>query len=143
MTTPQPQDEPRISGNVGTEVLFENDRIRVWEMRLGPGQSSELHRHVHDYVFVYVTPTLLESREPGGKPRVRSFEDGFVQHTVVGREGKTHRVRNAGDVTHRQIIVELLGPTSAEDAPPPETNGRVVEAPVGHRGAGGEQGGGS
>jgi quercetin dioxygenase-like cupin family protein len=120
------------SERVGTEILFENDRVRVWEMALAPGESSEFHRHVHDYLFVYVTPTLLESRRDGGPPFVRSYGDGYAQYSVVGSAGLTHQVRNVGDEPHRQIIVEFLGESAASgDAPPAEANDRVadVESP--------------
>jgi hypothetical protein len=97
-------------------------------MALAPGESSELHRHLDDYVFAYLTPTVLESREPGHEPQTRIFEEGFVQFTVVGKNGRTHQVRNAGDLPHRQIIVELLGGSASEEHLPPETNGRVSDA---------------
>jgi hypothetical protein len=123
MTTQQP------SHRVGTQILFENDRVRVWEMALAPGEASEFHRHVHDYLFVYVTPTLLESRWPGADPFVRSFGDGYTQYSVVGSAGLTHQVRNVGNEPHRQIIVEFLGESAASgEAPPAETNGRVSDA---------------
>ena len=35
-------------GDVGTAVLFENERIKVWEMDLQPGEESDLHRHDRD-----------------------------------------------------------------------------------------------
>jgi hypothetical protein len=118
------------SDRVGTEILFENDRVRVWEMVLAPGESSELHRHVHDYLFVYVTPTLLESRGPATAPYERSFGDGFAQYNVVGTDGLTHQVRNVGDTPHRQIIVEFLGDSATSGiALPPQTNGRIDSVP--------------
>jgi beta-alanine degradation protein BauB len=116
-----------VSQNVGTELLFENDRVRVWDMTLEPGQSSELHRHLSDYVFAYVTPTLLESRTPGEEPKTLSLDDGYVQFNVVGTEGMTHQVTNVGDRTHRQILVELLGPSASETAETEiQTNGRTL-----------------
>ena len=42
-----PTDQ-RTFGDVGTKLLFENERIRVWEMRLAPGERSQLHEHHHD-----------------------------------------------------------------------------------------------
>jgi hypothetical protein len=123
------------SERIGTEILFENDRVRVWEMALAPGESSEFHRHLHDYLFVYVTPTLLESRRDGGPPVVRSYGDGYAQYSVVGRAGLKHQVRNVGNEAHRQIIVEFLGASAASgDAPPAETNDRVADVESSGRG---------
>ena len=113
------------STNVGTELLFENDRVRVWQMELAPGAASELHRHDNDYLFVYVTPTVLESRSPTREPRTFRCDDGFVQFVEVGPQGTApHQVTNVASEPHRQIVVELLGPSVAAEEQPPETNGR-------------------
>ena len=49
----------QITTEIGTELLFENDRIRVWQMVLQPGEESPHHRHESDYVFVYTTPSRM------------------------------------------------------------------------------------
>ena len=41
-----------ISRDVGTELLFENDRVRVKGKELAHGESSPYHRHESDYVYV-------------------------------------------------------------------------------------------
>ena len=117
-----------VSTRVGTELLFENDRVRVWHMVLGPGESSEMHRHEYDYLFVHLTRTRLESRSPGSDDvRVFDSEDGFVSFSVVGREGRPpHQVTNVAGEPHRQVVVELLGPSGAEHEQPAETNGRTA-----------------
>ncbi len=47
------------SPSVGTELLFENEVVRVWSMELAPGQQSPYHEHTLDYVYAYVTPSKL------------------------------------------------------------------------------------
>jgi len=50
--------ENRVLGNVGTTLVLENDRVRVWEMDLEPGaKSAALHRHDLDYVIVQIEGT--------------------------------------------------------------------------------------
>ena len=84
---------------VGTTLLFESERVRVWEMVLEPGESSGVHTHVNDYVFVYVTPgNELEVRVPGQPAAL----------TLAGDARLTHELVNVGDTTHRQVLVELL-----------------------------------
>ena len=112
------------SPNIGKEVLFENARLRVWDLTLAPGEASELHHHQHDYVFIYVTPSMLEVTVQGGSPSLRRYADGYVQFNVAGEKGLTHRIRNLGDERHRQLLVEFLGPSAAPHSLPPETNGR-------------------
>ena len=41
-------------GQVGSRLLSENDRVRVWEIRLAPGERWHAHRHVLDYFWTAV-----------------------------------------------------------------------------------------
>jgi hypothetical protein len=107
------------STDVGTRVLFENEVVRVWDFRLEPGEASQLHRHLHDYLFVYVTEhNELEVRAPDQQPLRVSTPDGYVSYTRVGSASDprlTHQLVNVGDTPHRQILVELL--TSSGEGP--------------------------
>lgn len=40
---------------VGTELLLENDRCRVWDFSFGPGggEPGDVHQHVLDYIFCF------------------------------------------------------------------------------------------
>ena len=62
-----------ISEDVGTRLLFENDRVRVWDLTLAPGESTGRHRHTADYFYVVIG---------GGK--VSEVEVDTV-HLVLGR----------------------------------------------------------
>lgn len=37
-------DDDRTFGAIGTKMLFENDRVRIWEVRLAPGDFSVMRR---------------------------------------------------------------------------------------------------
>ncbi len=113
-----------ITTNIGTELLFENDRIRVWDMTLQPGQESPLHLHEGDYVFIYVTPSRLSAFIEDRQPFTNEFDDGYVQYTEVGT-GTWHKIRNDGDEVHRQILVEFKGGSRSSSLQTPEMNGRV------------------
>lgn len=120
---------PEVTTNVGTEVLFENDRVRVWRMRLAPGASSDLHVHLHDHVFVYANPSVMEAEIPNADPaHVRQPSDeGFVYYREVGAEGlPPHRLTNAGDTVSVHYIVEMLGESRSATAQPAEHNGRLI-----------------
>ena len=39
-------------GAVGDKILLENEHIRMWEVRLEPGQSIAFHIHYHPYLVV-------------------------------------------------------------------------------------------
>jgi hypothetical protein len=44
----------RTLGGVGTKVIFEDDRVRVWQLRLAPGEDSAIHRHDLDHLLIQV-----------------------------------------------------------------------------------------
>ena len=116
-----------LTTNIGTELLFENDRVRVWDMTLQPGQESPLHVHEGDYLFVYVTPSRLTAFIEDKEPYTTEFDDGFVQYTEVGK-GTWHKIRNDSDQVHRQILVEFKGASRSAELQTPETNGRMRPA---------------
>jgi hypothetical protein len=112
-------------GNIATELLFENDRIRVWQMLLAPGESSSLHRHLHDYLWVDLATTSTELLGPF-PPTTLEHRDGYVQYNVVGHGGRKYDsgIKNVGTTTVRQVLIEFLGDSAAETPLVPETNGR-------------------
>ncbi len=117
------------STNVGTEVLFENEVVRVWRMFLPPGASSEVHVHLHDHVFVYANPSRMQARVVGEPtPIAQASDEGFVYYREVGDTGlEPHQLTNVGDTDSTHYIVELLGPSRSATAQPPVHNGRAIE----------------
>ncbi len=100
----------RVLGGVGTSVLFENDRVRVWELRLAPGERSDVHRHELDYVLVQVSGGKIAA-EP--EPDTESEYNTYIEADVapgdvvfVGRGGIETAV-NKGTAPYLEIIVEL------------------------------------
>ncbi|MBO0684182.1 MAG: hypothetical protein J2P45_13560 [Candidatus Dormibacteraeota bacterium] len=111
------------SAGVGTNVLFENDRVRVWEMTLQPGETCAPHRHRNDYLMLYPEPALGRSTS---RSQVERVEAGFVAFAAVGRQGlPPHQITNLAPAPARHYIIELLGPSVADSAQPPAHNGRI------------------
>ena len=110
--------------DVGSDLLFENDRVRVWAMTLQPGETSSYHRHENDYLFVYTTPSSIRSEIAGKEGPAREFVDGYVQYTEVG-SGIEHSITNVAESVHRQIIVEMKGGSVSETTQTPINNGRA------------------
>ncbi|MFP6563057.1 MAG: hypothetical protein VCC68_01090 [Myxococcota bacterium] len=57
MTTTGTGNESSKNGGmdeVGSRVLFENERVRIWEFKLEPGETGNLHRHENDYILVQI-----------------------------------------------------------------------------------------
>ena len=116
--------EAEASTAVGTEVLFENERVRVWEMLLGPGETCVPHRHVHDHLILYAEPATIRSQVDGA-PVIQHVEDGLVSYRAVGPDGlPPHTITNVADMPRRHFIVELLGPSAANAPGGHQHNGR-------------------
>jgi len=94
-------------GPIASKVLFENDRVRIWEMTLAPGEASDLHRHDLDYIII-----LLEGDRIAGIPGPESKRTPREAAVTPGRtfmlsRGETEWAVNTGEQPYREIIVEL------------------------------------
>lgn len=100
-------NDQTISPDVGTRLLFENDRVRVWDLRLEPGESTGLHRHETDFLYVVIGDGELQSAFPDGTTDPpRQMQDGDVRFREVDGES-IHAAVNTGDKPWRNIVVEL------------------------------------
>ena len=99
-----------VSTKVGTKLLFENDRVRVWDLRLQPGQSTGLHRHESDYFYVVIGDGVLQGNYADGSNKpVQELSDGEVRFREIDGED-IHEAVNVGDGPWRNIVVELKEP---------------------------------
>ena len=100
------RDDP--VGGVGGRILLEDDKVRIWELVLEPGEASDLHTHEHDYYLVIFEGDYVAGVAPEGSG-VSSFV-GIVPeagNTVAIPKGATEWAYNVGDKTYREVIVEL------------------------------------
>ena len=102
----------RTFGDVGSRLLIDNDQVRVWELRLDPGQESPLHHHQHDYVMVQVDGDRIAAQfEPdsGGTFAGAATLDGEVAPGVAiyAEAGGKERALNIGDEPFHEVIVEV------------------------------------
>ena len=99
--------EKPVSAEVGTRLLFENERVRVWDLRLEPGESTGLHRHTDDYLYVVIGGGELQGIDADGNRKpLRNMCDGDVVFRTIDGED-VHEAVNAGDSPWRNIVVEL------------------------------------
>ncbi len=98
------------SDQVGTRVMFENERVRVWDLSLAPGEQLGKHIHRLDYFFIVVSGGLLrteDAKNPGTFRDVQ-FEDDQVTFIPVSGDGKVDNCHtNVGAKPHRNFVIEL------------------------------------
>ena len=95
-------------GDVADHVLFEDDNVRIWEMKLAPGEASDLHHHEHDYYLVVMSGDLVAGIPPIGHP-MEPFVGVIpeIGNTVPVPKGGTEWALNVGKKTYHEILIEL------------------------------------
>jgi quercetin dioxygenase-like cupin family protein len=95
------QDAVQLSPQFYT-VRFENERVRVLEYRLKPGQKEPTHSHPPGVVFYLADATF---RAPGanGQPSAVKVTNG----QVIWRDATTHDAENVGPTEAHAYAVEL------------------------------------
>jgi hypothetical protein len=95
---------------VGTTLAFENDKVRVWDLALKPGESLAKHIHRTNYFFIIESGGLIRFANPDDESDYHDvqFEDGQVTFVDVGPEGKVdNRLTNIGSKPHHNYVIEL------------------------------------
>jgi hypothetical protein len=82
-------------------VLFDNDRVRVLEVQMQPGERTELHAHP-DAVWHLTVPIKARFTAPDGTAVEGEFPAG-----VMWRDAEIHAVENIGKDPFAGIAVEL------------------------------------
>src|ERR1051326_3894471 len=96
-------------GQVGDKILFENEHIRMWEVRLEPGQSVDFHIHYHPYLVVSLgggeneIETIFGKKIPTDEPA-----GSFV---FIDEMRAVHRLTNKSTVTYLSRLIEMKSVT--------------------------------
>ena len=97
-----------MNHEIGTSLWFENAQVRVFEVRLEPGERGPFHVHDRTYLWTVVEPGRGLQRHPDGTFVVRDYalgETRFLEPS--GSDPLVHDLENVGDSTLRFVTVEL------------------------------------
>ena len=106
---------------VGSEKIFENDKVIVWNFVLEPGQETPMHTHDHSYMWYAIEGAPLQVFDehgndlgtlevPTGAVYSLKLDNGFLE--VLSEPGKglrvpaKHKARNVGSSKYREVLVE-------------------------------------
>lgn len=95
-------------------VLFENERVRVVQTMILPGDATPVHTHRWPSVlFVFACSDLVRLDERGNVLMdTREAGRGLKLHSPVWQEAlPPHSVKNVGGAEFRGVQVELKDPT--------------------------------
>ena len=100
----------RRLGDIGTKLLMENDRVRVWEVRLAPGEEGAVHQHALDHLLIQVAgDRIAVVPEPDSEGPFRQYlaADVVPGAVVEVARGGIEAARNIGTRPYVEVIVEL------------------------------------
>ena len=100
-------------GDVGTKLLHDDERVRIWEVDLQPGEATAPHRHEHDYILI-----ILEGDRIAAVPHVTSTgpSAAYIEAEitpgshVVMKKGGTEAALNVGSTRYFEYLIELKEP---------------------------------
>lgn len=119
---------PEFTTNPGDELIFENERVRVWAMNLPPKGMYDFHQHTHDHLILWPQAGRSQGQDYGTDEWkvIQNAEAGFAFFKTVGSRAalQPHRLRNVEDFPTTHYIIELLEPSPVEETQLHETNGR-------------------
>ncbi len=101
-------DANAFNGCVGSVLVSETDRVRVWHLRLPPGKRCNFHRHVLDYFWTCHTHGKARGYFEDGRIVDVSHFPGDTRHMNYGKgEYLLHSVENIGDTELLFTTVEF------------------------------------
>jgi quercetin dioxygenase-like cupin family protein len=102
-------DDRAPLGDVANQLLFENELVRVWQMDLAPGETSDRHRHDLPYLLCVLAGTRVDADIEGAGRVEIPVQPGSVFFVPPGA---TETAINASQDHFREILIELKQPGS-------------------------------
>jgi hypothetical protein len=94
--------------DLGTSLRFENEHVRVFEVRLEPGQRGPFHVHDEPYFWTVVEPGRGLQRFADGTYVDRDSVLGETRYLSHSPEDRlVHDLENVGSTTLRFVTVAL------------------------------------
>ena len=90
---------------IGSTIVLENERVRVWEVRIDPGQTLGWHIHFHPYVVIAVSGGKNEIETIFGERRTTYEPAGHA--VLIDGMRPVHRLTNRDKATYLARLIEL------------------------------------
>jgi beta-alanine degradation protein BauB len=94
------EDAAKVAPHV-YKVLFENERVRVLNVSIGPGDRTEMHSHP-DYFFYALSGGKVKFTMPSGETAELELPEGVS----MWREAEEHATENVGGTTIGALFFE-------------------------------------
>jgi len=108
------------NGCVGTTLVSETDRVRVWHLHIPVGTRCGFHRHVNPYFWSALNAGKARGYFSSGLIRDTEHYVGETKHFYYGPgDYMLHSVENIGDTDLAFATVEFLDGTNPPLTIPP------------------------
>jgi hypothetical protein len=104
-------------GEVGQKILFENEFIRMWEVRLEPGETIDFHIHYHPYLVISLGGGDNEIETIFG--RKISTDEPVGSFVFINEMREVHRLTNKSKMTYLSRLIEMKSVTWSADRSTP------------------------
>lgn len=113
-----PAGQQIVLAEIGQTVLLDNDRIKVWDVTLAPGESQPWHLHHNPYLVINLeaSPGRMDWLN-GDPPR---YLQEYVGGVVFRPTSPVHMLTNVGTTRYRNRLIELkdIGEDAVGDVVP-------------------------
>jgi beta-alanine degradation protein BauB len=97
------------SGCVGSVLVSETDKVRVWHLTIPKGKRCGFHRHVLNYFWTALNDGVARGYFEDGRIKDTVHYKGETRHLDFGPgEHMVHCVENIGDTDLNFTTVEFL-----------------------------------
>ncbi len=99
--------EKNFTTKVGEQLVFENDMIKVWTIKLLPNSSLPFHKHTLNYNWTALTNgTAISCYETGRIVKLTYEKGDFAYYNHDQKGDFIHNLKNIGNKTLKFVTVE-------------------------------------
>lgn len=94
---------------IGDRILLENEFVRVWEVKLEPGETLDFHIHYHPYLVLSLSGGANEIETISGRKIATDEPTGSC--VFINEMREVHRLTNKSNVTYLSRLIEMKSVT--------------------------------
>ncbi len=94
-----------ISDSLGDKLIFENESVKLWDLKLKPGERIPFRRHNTNYSWVCTTGGLAISRQGNGKINMVKLDPGDTEYCEHRGKDYVNDLENIGE---NPIVINIL-----------------------------------
>jgi len=94
-----------IKGSLSNRLVFENEVIKLWDLKLLPGERLNFRRHNTNYGWVCTTGGLVISRYGNGKIDMIKLNPGDTEYFENRGKNYVNDLENIGEDT---LVINIL-----------------------------------